>query len=390
MRVGAYGAMYPPFDRCIESAVQAEAAGMDWVIYGDQMCFSHPICLWTPDITSAAEVIPSFDAFYEPGTLITAAAAKTSRIKFLYGPVDVVRRAPNVLAQTLLTLDHATQGRILMVLANGENKQMKPYGIARKGANDKLWDAAHIMRSFLDTNDEVDYDGRVWKMRRAKFDLGPYGDEPPPFWVAGGSPDNLRLAGAVADGWITAAPGHTEDDPDAFIAKVRTIREYAERAGRDPDALAVALLVFLVVDDDESTCDKLRDHPFIRWNTLAYTPTAATFKKWGLEHPWGYEWIFSRDAMCPWYDREFVLDACAKVPREAVDRVNFVGTPEQVMTRLSPYLDSGLVTDVMICNFNALCGIEYAESSGLAINRLVSMIKGVEAPVDAPGFASLV
>lgn len=66
MRVGAYGAMYPPFDRCIESAVQAEAAGMDWVIYGDQMCFSHPICLWTPDITTAAEYIPSFDAFFEP------------------------------------------------------------------------------------------------------------------------------------------------------------------------------------------------------------------------------------------------------------------------------------------------------------------------------------
>lgn len=85
-----------------------------------------------------------------------------------------------------------------------------------------------------------------------------------------------------------------------------------------------------------------------------------------------------------------MLDACNKVPREAVDKVNFVGTPEQVMKRLAPYLDSGFVTDVMICNFNALCGVEYAESSGLAINKFVSMIKGVEVDANATGFASLV
>jgi phthiodiolone/phenolphthiodiolone dimycocerosates ketoreductase len=382
--------MYPPFDRCVQTAVQAEQAGMDWVIFGDQMCFSHPLSIWTPEITTTAEYLPSFDAFYEPGTLITAAAPKTSTIKFLYGPVDVVRRAPNVLVQTLLTLDHATQGRIMMVLANGENKQMKPYGIARKGANDKLWDAAHIMRLFLDTNEEVDYDGRVWKMRRAKFDLGPYGAQPPPFWLAGGSPENLELAGTCGDGWITAAPGHTEDDPQSFFDKVTTIRGHAERAGRDPDALAIGLLIFLVVDDDENICDTLRDHPIVRWNTLAYTPTTATFKKWGLEHPFGYDWVFSRDAICPWYEKDYVLDACSKVAREAVDRVNFVGTPEHIMSRLSPYFEGGLVTDVMICNFNGLCGVEYAESSGRAVNRLVHMIKGTEVPEDVPAFASLV
>lgn len=122
-------------------------------------------------------------------------------------------------------------------------------------------------------------------MRRAKFDLGPYGDTPPPFWLAGGSPANLELAGTVADGWMTAAPGHTEDDPQQFIDKVQIMRQHAERAGRDPDAISIGLLIFLVVDDDEAACDKLRDHPFLRWNTLAYTPTTATFKKWGFEHP---------------------------------------------------------------------------------------------------------
>jgi phthiodiolone/phenolphthiodiolone dimycocerosates ketoreductase len=92
----------------------------------------------------------------------------------------------------------------------------------------------------------------------------------------------------------------------------------------------------------------------------------------------------------PWYSQEEVLDACAKIPREAVDKVNFVGTPEQVMVRLEPYLHDGLVTDVMICGLNGLCGVEYMEGSGKAINRLVHMIKGTETPTDALAFASLV
>jgi len=62
----------------------------------------------------------------------------------------------------------------------------------------------------------------------------------------------------------------------------------------------------------------------------------------------------------------------------------------QIMARLEPYLQDGLVTDVMICEFNGLCGVEYMEGSGKAINRLVHMIKGTEMPADAPAFASLV
>ena len=89
-------------------------------------------------------------------------------------------------------------------------------------------------------------------------------------------------------------------------------------------------------------------------------------------------------------DCRWALTPTTKAPLANVDKVNFVGTPDQVMKRLAPYLDSGFVTDVILCNFNALCGVEYAESSGRAMNRLVSMIKGIEMPADAPGFASMV
>ena len=112
MEVGVYGVHFPPFELGTGAAVGAEAAGMDFIIYGDQLCFTHPTSLWTPDITDVAALLPTFNAFMDAGPIIAAAAAQTSTIKYHYGVIDAVRRPPSVIAQSVLTLDHATKGRV--------------------------------------------------------------------------------------------------------------------------------------------------------------------------------------------------------------------------------------------------------------------------------------
>src|SRR2546423_7708537 len=106
----------------------------------------------------------------------------------------------------MLTLDHATKGRTFTVLATGENKQQKPYGVSRKGAGDKLWDTVQIVRRFLDSNDPVSFTGRVYNVDRGLIGIPPYGDRPPRFYVAGGTPEVRYLAGTFADGWVTYMP----------------------------------------------------------------------------------------------------------------------------------------------------------------------------------------
>ena len=111
MEVGVYGVHFPPFELATGAAVAAETAGMDFIIYGDQLCFTHPSSLWTPDITDVATLLPTFNAFMDTGPIIAAAATQTSTIKFHYGVIDAVRRPPSVIAQSVLTLDHATKGQ---------------------------------------------------------------------------------------------------------------------------------------------------------------------------------------------------------------------------------------------------------------------------------------
>ncbi len=237
VRVGGYGMRWGPYDKAVELAVDAERNGLDWIIYADQLCSSRPRSMWDPEVTDVAGMIESLDAYYDPGPLVASAAARTSTIGFMWGVIDAVRRHPSMIAQTLLTLDHTTKGRTITVLANGENKQMKPYGISRKGANDKLWDSVQMVRMFLERCDPITFEGRVWKLDRAKVDLPPYGDTPPEVWVAGGGPEVFEMIGRWGDGWLTYAPGATEDDPAVLAAQLAEVHRHAESAGRDPAKL---------------------------------------------------------------------------------------------------------------------------------------------------------
>lgn len=72
--------------------------------------------------------------FSDPAPVIAAAGQVTSEIDLVISAYDTVRRGPAVLAQTLLTLDHAIRGRVVMALGAGEVKQLSGYGYSRKGA----------------------------------------------------------------------------------------------------------------------------------------------------------------------------------------------------------------------------------------------------------------
>ncbi len=369
MRIGSTAFSLPPFARGVDAAAAAEAAGDDWIVYWDQMNISFPRSILTPDITSLMNVLDDPDAYFDCGPLIGVAASRAERIEFGYAVIDVVRRHPSLIAQTLNTLDHATRGRVFTVLASGENKQMKPYGIARKGAADKLQDAVPMVKALLAGNEPVTMEGKAYKLDRARVSLQPYGPTPPPVLVAGGGPDTLRLVGEQADGWMTYAPGGLENDATQFTDDVATIRAHAASAGRDPDELRFVQTLICLMHDDESVIPTLRAHPLMRWNAMMVTPTSKTFEKWGMPHPYGYDWMFSRDCIPPWVSREEALDVIERTPIEAVDRTHFVGTPQQVLERARPFLEGG-ATDVLLINYADFCGLEYAAGSTRAKTAL--------------------
>jgi phthiodiolone/phenolphthiodiolone dimycocerosates ketoreductase len=354
---GNFALSLPSVDATAGFATMFEKQGYDFYTYWDQANSFQPHSIHTPDVTPLAEHIPTLQLFYDSAPVIAVAAQQTERIKFLYGSIDSVRRSPFIIAQTMLTLDHLTRGRTITMLGAGEQKQMKPYGYSRLGSHDKLVDTVNIIRLFHESGGEpVSYEGRVWKLDRALMALQPYGDTPPPMWIAGSSDDDLRLAGQVANGWTTIPPGFTEDDPEVFRQQVAKLRKFAADAGKDPDELSICLSAVVCVTENEAQMEILRDNPYLRWWAMMFLPNSNLYKKWGLgEHPMGPDWMYARKCVPHWYDRDEAMDVISRTPREAVDRVSMNGTIEKVAEKLTPYLEAG-ATHVLLTNAAPIAG----------------------------------
>lgn len=194
------------------------------------------------------------------------------------------------------------------------------------------------MKLLMESDGPVDYEGPIWSLDNAVMTLEPYGGSPPPVFVAGGG-RAMKIAAEHADGWITMVP--IGGDPEHYAAQVGQIKEHAEAAGRDPDAIQLYLLVLAVIAESEEEVSELCTHPLLRWDSVALVTNGAMFEQWGLEHPISRDFNYARDTVSVDWSREDALAVIEKTPPQAVLHSRVTGTPAQVADRLQPYIEAG-------------------------------------------------
>lgn len=363
-----------PYEACVQSLITADQLGHHWALCHDATDWPTPTAAWNEGLSDLLVDAPDPNAVFTMDVAIASAAAATENVRFLWGPLDLVRRAHVNIAQSVLSLDHATKGRVAVVLAQGQQNHMRQYGISRAGTRDKLWDGVQIVRKFIHQTEPFSHRGRVWKFDNGQLALPPYGEHPPEVFVAGGLPESLELTGRYSDGWVDCIPGFNRARVDVFRDKVTTIRRHARDVGRDPDDLTIFVLICCVMLDEPELVESAVDHPIVRWNTMLGAPSQHYYE-WGLTHPYGRDYNYMRDCIPEWISAEEFRDVTARTPREAVRKVNAVGTPEQVLHQLEPWLDCG-VTDAVIYNLGGLCSAEHQKSAASANATLLAGIKG--------------
>lgn len=373
-----------PYEISVRTAIMADQGGFDWVLFADATDSINPSQAWTEDISDLFAGAPSPDANFTMEPVIASAGPQTSHVKFLWGPVDLVRRAPVNIAQMVNTLSYPTKGRMNIILAQGQQNHMRQYGISRMGTADKLWDGTQIVRTMIRQTEAFSFRGRVWKFDSGALGVPYYGSEPPGVWVAGGSDESLKLVGRHADGWVDCIPGMDDCDPAVFADKVARIQTYAKSVGRDPSEIGILAIICAVMTEDGASLDLLSRHPVIRWATML-NASAQTFQKLGFAHPCGDDWNYFRDCIPEWISKQQYIEQTSRVSDEAVRNLNFFGTPDDVIRKLDPWIAAGL-TDVVIYNPAALCGSAHLPGVISANDRLVSMIRkiDVQAPPSAP------
>lgn len=352
VKYGLFGVQFPPLEQNAEAAKFYEKAGLDFIAYSDQTCFTIPRSIWTPDIIAAAQYV-DVDTALDPFVLMTQAAMVTSKIELGLFAVDVFRRSPPNIAQLFLSIDHISKGRTHFYLGAGEIKQFKSYGIAREKPFTRLEETMSVVRKLVQSTQPVDFEGQIWKMRQALMTAPPYTPEGPRICCVGGG-KAIEFAGRLGDGWGVFMPPC--GDPETFAKDVKAVKEHAERAGKDPSKLIFEAAFMTLIEEDEAAVQRATENLALRWDCAATLPSTEPWRKIGLKNPLGDDWSYSRDLVPAEWGREDALRIANAVSPETVRRLRICGTPRDAAKQIQPYIEAG-ANYVWAANYSGLVSV---------------------------------
>jgi alkanesulfonate monooxygenase len=176
-------------------------------------------------------VEPSFP-IHEALTILTAIAARTSRIKVGTGVLVMPMRNPVLLAKELATIDHISGGRLILGTAVGwYRREFDSLGADFTQRGRMMEQGLEILKR-LWTEDKVDGSYPPYNLRGAVLQPKPVQKPHPPILIGGYVDAVLKRVATKGDGWLTYY--YTVASFKKAWAKIRT---FAEEAGRDPDTL---------------------------------------------------------------------------------------------------------------------------------------------------------
>jgi alkanesulfonate monooxygenase SsuD/methylene tetrahydromethanopterin reductase-like flavin-dependent oxidoreductase (luciferase family) len=178
----------------------------------------------------------------EPLTLLAAIAGATSRVTLGTAVLLPLLRHPVTLAHRLATLDRVARGRLVIGVGPGAELPGTHAELAAIGVpSDRRVGAILAM---------LERCRRLWRGEETGIDLQPrpFRAGGPPIWLGGSGPRMLRLAGETFEGWLPFSP-----TPADYAFGLRAVREAAQHAGRDPDAISTGAYLTVAVADHPSS-----------------------------------------------------------------------------------------------------------------------------------------
>lgn len=180
-------------------------------------------------------VVDSQSVYRELYVTLAACAAATSRVHVGPTVTNPITRHPAVAASAIASVADVAGGRAFFGLSSGDsailNLGERPARLA------ELREYVGTIRDLLG-NGRASHRGKNLNMSWSGHDV--------PIHIAAEGPKTLELAGEIADG-VIVNPGLQAELVEDVLG---SIRRGAERAGRDPDAIDVRMLVRVNVCDD--------------------------------------------------------------------------------------------------------------------------------------------
>jgi coenzyme F420-dependent glucose-6-phosphate dehydrogenase len=239
--------------------VLAEQAGFDSVFVSDHL---QP---WRHDGGHAPAALPWLGAL----------GARTERIVMGTSVLTpTFRYHPAVIAQAFATLGVLYPGRVILGVGSGESLNEVPLGLTWPDGKERfarMKEAVTLIQQ-LWREDRVSFEGTYYRTDKATIYDKP--ENPVPIYIGASGPAATRLAGRIADGFITTSGKADTLYRDTLLPAL------AEGAGKVGRTVAdLDLLIEMKVSFDHDRERALQDTK--NWGALALTPE----QKSGVEDP---------------------------------------------------------------------------------------------------------
>lgn len=300
----------------VDLAVAADGFGYDVV--------------WVPEAYGADAV-----------SVLSAIAARTERIGIGSGVLQIPARTPAMTAMTAAALDALSRGRFRLGLGvSGPQVSEGWHGVAFADPLGRTREYVGIVRQAL-ARRRVTADG-------PHFTLPLPGDigkplalaleterRTVPVYLAAVGPRSVRLAGELADGWLSIF-----FDADGGGEQIAALRASAQSAGRDPSALGIVAQAPVSLADNAADA-AARVRPYAALYVGGMGSKAVNFYH-GIATRMGYG--DEADEVQRLFLARDYAGAAAAVPQEFLERTCLIGDDTAIVAGLTRLATAGVTT----------------------------------------------
>ncbi len=181
-------------------------------------------------------------------SMLGYAAAITQRILLGNAVFLINLRNPIQLAKSLASLDQLSRGRLIVgVGLGGVTRLYQAYGLSPEHKVGRFVEALTLMKR-LWTEENLDFDGKFWRLKKASLWPKPFQKPHPPIWFGANTAAALRRAVRHGSGFIGAGSASTAD----FKAHAQALGEALAEAKRDPATFMIGKRVYVAIAEDRA------------------------------------------------------------------------------------------------------------------------------------------
>lgn len=212
--------------------------------------------LWTNDHLLPS-VGPSNESNLESWTLLAAMATATSRVKIGAMVTSNTFRHPVVLAKMATTVDHLSNGRLVLGIGAGWfEREHQAYGIAFPSVKDRtkaLGEALEVITKLWSADSPVSFKGQYYTLIDAPFMPKPVQKPHPPIMIGGiGEKRVLPLVARYAQMWNIP-----NLEPEKIAEKNKILEQACQKIGRNCAEIERSYLTPLYIKGDPAAAQSL-------------------------------------------------------------------------------------------------------------------------------------